>query len=343
MSQQISFPERPNYRTPVLRLCASLQRKGVAIEPLLQELGISPQLADDPLANVSGQQMILMLKGVNAALQDEFLGLTEHRMKPGSFNFMIETGLRCGTLDALLAQCQRFMDLVTDDLMLEVQREQDQVVLSMRLRRPELDPDHFLIDHLLLFWHRVLSWTVGYLIPVTRVDMRLTEPPSPERLHYWIRADWQSGQARDALYFNERYLTLPVVRSFLEWQEQLKNGANGHPQWPEGEQRWCWRLKALLRLDLTQRRVPSSLKLSSAALGLSSQTLRRHLRDENTSYQQVLDALRRDMAIEKLHLQHLAVADVAEQLGFSEARSFSRAFKQWTGVSPSRYTAISAP
>ena len=309
---------------------------------MLQGLGISPQLEVDASATVSGQQMILLLRAANMATADEFLGLTESGIKPGAFHFMIETGLRCETLQSLLEQSIRFMALVSDDIYIDLVCEKEDVALCMRLRRPELDPQHFLIDHLLLSWHRVLSWTVGYLIPLTQVDMSLDEAPSPERLHYWLMRDWKPGREVDAIHFNRRYLTLPVVRGLLEWKELQKKGAGGHPQWPEGEQRWSERLRALLRQDLNQRRAPTSLDSVAALLVLGAQTLRRHLHEEGTSYQQVLDAMRRDTAIEKLHLQHVAVADVAEQLGFSEARSFSRAFKQWTGVSPSRYVVDAA-
>ena len=193
------------------------------------------------------------------------------------------------------------------------------------------------MDHLLLFWHRVLSWAVGYLLPVTRVDLTCADPPSADRLSYWLCGHWHTSQPVDAFYFPSRYLTLPVVRTPLEWKAHLQRGAMGRPEWPEGEQRWSLRLKAVFKAGLRQRQTTPGLEAAAATLALGMQTLRRHLRDEGTSYQQVLNDLRRDEAIEKLHVQHLSVADVAEQLGFSEARSFSRAFKQWTGLPPSRY------
>jgi AraC-like DNA-binding protein len=330
-------PPRPNHRTAALRLCAALRRKGVDTAGLAAGIGLPAALESAPHAQVSGQQMILLLKAAAAALNDEFFGLTARRLKPGSFNFMFEIGLRCETLEALIEQCARFMHVVSDDLEVALVRRQDDAALCLRLQRPELDPDHFLIDHLLLFWHRVLSWAVGYLLPVTRVDLSAGDAPSSERLSYWLCGHWDAGQPVDAFHFHGRYLTLPVVRTPLEWQAQLLQGASGQPEWPRGEQRWSLRLKALLKTGLRQHQAPPSLEAAAAALAIGTQTLRRHLRDEGTAYQQVLDELRRDEAIEKLHVQHLSVADVAEQLGFSEARSFSRAFKQWTGVPPSRY------
>lgn len=75
----------------------------------------------------------------------------------------------------------------------------------------------------------------------------------------------------------------------------------------------------------------------AAELCVSPQTLRRKLQAENTSYQNIKDSLRRDIAIDKLVNEHLSVAEIGQLLGFVEPASFTRAFKQWTGVSPAEY------
>ncbi|MDB5870155.1 MAG: transcriptional regulator, AraC family [Polaromonas sp.] len=160
---------------------------------------------------------------------------------------------------------------------------------------------------------------------------------SPERLCYWVSQRWTPGQAVSGMHFDIRYLSLPVVRTLPEWQRHFMQ-ANGLPELPQSEQRWLQRLRALLHADLKHSRMPSGLEEKSCLLGVGARTLRRHLDKEGASYQQVLDQLVLGEAIEKLHVQRLSVADVAEQLGFAEPRSFSRAFKRWTGVSPSRYS-----
>ncbi len=78
-------------------------------------------------------------------------------------------------------------------------------------------------------------------------------------------------------------------------------------------------------------------KVVAESLFMSESTLRRKLKSEATSYQKVKDAVRCDLAIEKLYKQEMPVAAVAALLGFSESRSFCRAFKQWTGVTPHDY------
>ena len=72
-------------------------------------------------------------------------------------------------------------------------------------------------------------------------------------------------------------------------------------------------------------------------LGLSRQTLFRRLRDEGTSFQQLLDAKRRQLAIRYIGMEGQPIKVVAWKLGFSGPAAFTRAFKRWTGTSPGRF------
>ena len=61
------------------------------------------------------------------------------------------------------------------------------------------------------------------------------------------------------------------------------------------------------------------------------------LLEESSSYQKVKDGMRRDLALTKLVQEGCSVSEVAELVGYSEARSFTRAFRNWTGLSPREY------
>ena len=69
-------------------------------------------------------------------------------------------------------------------------------------------------------------------------------------------------------------------------------------------------------------------------LGYSRQTLYRRLKAEGITYEQLLDGLRHRLALRFLR-EGLSVKDAAYRLGFSDPAAFSRAFKRWTGTSPS--------
>lgn len=72
-------------------------------------------------------------------------------------------------------------------------------------------------------------------------------------------------------------------------------------------------------------------------IGMSRQTLYRRLKDEGLTFAEIHDDLRERMAIEYLDAKRVTVNETAYLLGFSEASSFVRAFKRWTGLSPTAY------
>ena len=72
----------------------------------------------------------------------------------------------------------------------------------------------------------------------------------------------------------------------------------------------------------------------ASQLGLSRQSLFRKLRAEGVTFEEVLEGLRRRLALRYLNGEDLTVKETAFRLGCSEPSSFSRAFKRWTGTSP---------
>lgn len=75
------------------------------------------------------------------------------------------------------------------------------------------------------------------------------------------------------------------------------------------------------------------------ALGVSVRTLGRRLRAEGTSFQAVLDTVRASLARHWLQHSSMAVYEVAFLLGYSEASTFHRAFRRWTGQAPAVWRA----
>lgn len=80
-----------------------------------------------------------------------------------------------------------------------------------------------------------------------------------------------------------------------------------------------------------------TLEAVADKLGISSRTLRRRLQEEGTTHKQLVDGLRRDLAVQYLRERSLAVSEVSFLLGFSEPSAFHKAFKRWTGESPSEF------
>lgn len=75
----------------------------------------------------------------------------------------------------------------------------------------------------------------------------------------------------------------------------------------------------------------------AAELGLSRRTLHRHLAADGVTFQELLDAYRQEQAITMLQEGRQSMVEIAYALGYNEQSSFNRAFRRWTGQSPSAW------
>jgi AraC-like DNA-binding protein len=136
-------------------------------------------------------------------------------------------------------------------------------------------------------------------------------------------AGWLNGTPRLG---NE--ITCSTVLSLCEGQIeefQLRRGLAG-------------KIRQNLMLNPMQ---PMNFEAVATNLNMSARTLRRKLREENTSFRQLVDGLRRDFALRYLRDTDLTVGDIAEALGFSDAANFRHAFRRWTNTAPHEFRSAS--
>jgi AraC-like DNA-binding protein len=82
---------------------------------------------------------------------------------------------------------------------------------------------------------------------------------------------------------------------------------------------------------------PVTLDMTARELGMSTRKLQRNLKLEGTTFQDLLNETRRDLAQRYVQDRQNDLTEVAFILGFADLSTFSRSFKRWTGTSPSRY------
>lgn len=82
------------------------------------------------------------------------------------------------------------------------------------------------------------------------------------------------------------------------------------------------------------------LETIALSLNVTPRTLQRKLQDENTSYRELSDSIRYELASTLLRYEDLTFSEIAYKLGYGELRAFRIAFKQWSGVTPTDYRAI---
>jgi AraC-like DNA-binding protein len=81
----------------------------------------------------------------------------------------------------------------------------------------------------------------------------------------------------------------------------------------------------------------SSIEEAASRLAMSKRSLQRSLSEESSSYQEVLNATRRELANYYLSRSSASLGEIAYLLGFQDSNSFIRAFRGWTGQTPGEY------
>ncbi|HEX6276735.1 MAG TPA: AraC family transcriptional regulator ligand-binding domain-containing protein [Polyangiaceae bacterium] len=80
-----------------------------------------------------------------------------------------------------------------------------------------------------------------------------------------------------------------------------------------------------------------TLERVAKRLATTPRTLQRRLRDEHTTFQDLLDSVRHELALVHVGKQAASIDEIAWLLGFSNGSAFHRAFKRWTGVTPGEF------
>jgi len=86
----------------------------------------------------------------------------------------------------------------------------------------------------------------------------------------------------------------------------------------------------------TIRMQKPNIECVSKSIGMSARSLKRHLKDQDTSFREILERVKRRMC-ENLIAEGLGLAQIAQVLWYSDQAAFTRAYKKWHGVPPSRH------
>jgi AraC-like DNA-binding protein len=111
------------------------------------------------------------------------------------------------------------------------------------------------------------------------------------------------------------------------------------PDLPDPESDRLAKIRERIRLALEDGQ--PQLEDVAAALNMSPRTLQRRLGDAKTTFLELVDDVRHGLALAYIANPRFALGEVAYLLGFSEISAFTRAFKRWTGMTPSRWRARS--
>lgn len=314
-----------------------LIKKGSNPEEALLKAGITPQVLKQNKARVSDWQMTRLVQHVWQELSDEFMGFTQHPCPAGSFAFMLNTVSRCQNLKQVLITGMQFYNLVNQDIHTRLICDKTTATIEITFKDYDNDPEQFFLEFWLVIWHRVASWICGIQIPLTATHFNFDKPKRAQELQVMFPSTHAFAQSANRLCFAIEHLDAKPIRTDKEIRQFLKLSPYDLLTIPGVDLSLKRQVQEFISQHLTDNFALPSLAFTAKHLNLSQPTLHRKLQNEGTSFQQIKDDTRRDMAINLLLKEQQSVLQISELLGFSDARSLTRAFKKWTGLSPRDY------
>lgn len=155
------------------------------------------------------------------------------------------------------------------------------------------------------------------------------------RRHF--RCELRFDAPHDVLVFDEAALALPMVRRNAQLLAVLVPGLDRALAQDDHARTLADDVRMALSETICGNR-PTIAKVARS-LGMSPRTMQRRLGELGTTYQDVLDDVRRQSARRLLGDTDLGTGEVAFLLGFEEVNSFVRAFHTWEGITPARWRA----
>ncbi len=166
------------------------------------------------------------------------------------------------------------------------------------------------------------------------VELRATieRPEFAEILIQYLEAPIRFGQEGNQLIFNASDLNKIVPAKFGKFGQYLQPLMTEGDRLPEDI---VSHTKYLIRMLLPEGKC--SLENVTTLLYTSERSLQRNLKARGTSFRQLVDKTRMSIARQQLHHSNLTNSQLAGLLGYTELATFSRAFKRWFGVAPSKW------
>lgn len=265
----------------------------------------------------------------------------EHRvLSKDDLEMMCSLAISCSTLHSAIDRVSAFCKVAGGFMQLEVvDAETAQLKLGDYKGKNERS-SLILTLAAMIFFHQIFSWMIGRRIPLSALSVALAEPMNPVSMADVLEAPIAFNQGINAIIFDAEYLDMPVVRSYAD----LKYVVDYMPfdLWYSGHGRASFdgRIRIMLMSALNAGLPMMSISQASQVLHMSSATLSRRLREEGTSYSAIKAGCQREFAEYLLRCTDEPVEHIAVRVGFLDDRAFRRAFRQWTGQSPSEYRSI---
>ena len=324
--------------TWALAIQRALQGYGIEAVPLMLEAGIDPRVIRDPELRVAVVNMWKLWRLCVERTGDDSFGLqVAANLYPTHLNALIFALQASSTLREALDRLQRYVRVVTTIAAIEVVESPVGVALilgsdsSGSAQRP-----FFPVDAFMGVLFRTFRELLGASAAEGLLEVRLCRPV-PHRLEafeQFFGVPVYFGAEANVMLMASGVLDreLPAANAMIAgMNEQLLRDYLGRMRHEQVSLQVRKEIIALLSSDKL------GLEHIAERLNMSGRNLHRKLAEECTSFKELQDEIRQDLALRYLGMSGMSLNEIAFNLGFIDQSSFNRAFKRWTGGSPGQY------
>lgn len=279
------------------------------------------------LLEISAEETCNPLFGANLGFQQSIKAF-------GSFGYAIASS---ATVGAALETILNSYRLHTTGILLRVERFNNKVMLSANIIVPSPRGARQMMGHMAATGSEVLRTFLGRHWRAEEVHFAHAVDYGERKLYRQLFGGNITYNAeRTALIFDARTLDIPLPGADPALHELIKRQV-----YTENQQLLddlVLQVEANIRRGMPHGDV--SLESVAKSLAMSQRSLQRHLRDNGTSFQELLDATRRQTAEHYLLNSSLQLTQIAALLGFKAQSNFSHVFRRWHGVSPREWKRV---
>jgi AraC-like DNA-binding protein len=308
--------------------------RGVDLQEWMDHLGIDPALLFDDRTRITLDQATKLVQELWRLTGDEMVGLGIEPAPRGTFRMICLAVISAPDIGTVLRRFEEFSRIVPSMPTFTVETGPTTTRVTYD-HDPEYDPAHFITDIMMSVALRFFGWLAGRRLPIESVELPYPLPEGAEDYDLVFGSLVTFDQPAAAIVFSNEMLTLPVVQDEASLEEWLRNSPADLLMLKDYGTTVADQVRRILERGL--RGDWPTPDEAAAQLSMSTQNMRRLLREEGTSVTKIREDLLRDAAVTALVRGDETVAQLAERLGFSEPSAFHRAFRRWTGSAPGAY------
>lgn len=310
-------------------------RLGIDSAKILQQIGLTETLLNEPGGRISFRRFNILWQYILEQSNDPVFGLHFGEAVPdfSSGHVLFAMMMNCASLKDALEQLCRYHGLLTDVAAPELSSVGQQIVFSGQF--PGFLGRQYIEAVLAMLMIAVRRLTDN---SVRAAEVHFVhEQPSNIAEHKRIFGGSLSfGQPRNSLRFNRQDLQASILMANPALLTTLEQFAKMTLGTRLSSDSWAQRSSEAIGKLIFYGTKPR-LAAVAQLLAIGPRHLQNKLAQEGVSFQSLLDAARKQIALNSLEQGELSVCEIAFLLGFSEQSSFNHAFKRWTGETPSSY------